>query len=345
MREDCGVSISRTWASSSSAGAKPSEWLDLLLTNSVAELEEGQAQYSLHAESVGWHHRRSDRLPDRSAGISADCQCRENRRGLYWLRAPISNGADAKLSNSRILAMLTRPWPCKDRGRPRFSRKVFSLPWEERRNRIARVRLTSESARFQSSRRSAWLVRCDHRLYRRSWDLRSSFPRMKRRGSGIPSSPRAPSLAAWERETLFGSKCAIRSMVRTFRRSHTPLEAGLGAFVDFGKRRLHRSRCSPRAKRERHRQKAGRDPCSREIASDSSALPDLCERRKLERRPAGRSRRLLAAESLLAICRSHLPRLGRIWKLRFAAGAIEPVSSRSHFTSQDHECSRGFEVC
>ena len=70
--------------------------------------------------------------------------------------------------------------------------------------------------------------------------------------------------------------------------SHTPLEAGLGAFVDFEKEHFTGRDALLRQKEKGIARKLAAIR-SREVASDSSALRDLCERRKLERRPAGRS--------------------------------------------------------
>ena len=169
---------------------------------------------------------------------------------------------------------------------------------------------------------------------------------MKRRGSGIRF------VAAGAKPCGLGARDTLRLEMcyplngSDLSGSHTPLEAGLGAFVDFEKEHFTGRDALLRAKGERHRQKARRDPRSRKVASDSSALRDPGERRKSwQRPPAGRFRRPWLRDRSWLSCRSHLPRSGRIWKLRFGADAIEPVSSRSHFTSQRHECSRRFEVC
>ena len=92
----------------------------------VTKLEEGQAQYSLLLNRAWRHHRRSHRLPNRSAGISADCQCRENRRRLRLAARPHSRpAADDVALSYQSAAMPMRPWPSKDPGRRRFSRKYF----------------------------------------------------------------------------------------------------------------------------------------------------------------------------------------------------------------------------
>ena len=228
-----------------------------------------------------------------------------------------------KFLQYRISAMPTRPWPSKDRGHRRFSRRCFLYLGS---SAESHREFGDEPARVNPRCPPGGLV---HSLRPPAIPAKLGFEVLIPAGSDavLGFLRRLRSQAVWTgaRDTL-RSKCAIRSMVQT-----SPVATRLwkrDSALSWTLKNTSPVATLSFAKEERHRQKARRHPCSREIASDSSALRDLCERRKLERRPAGRFHLRLAAESLLAICRSHLPRLGRIWKLRFGTRSIEPVSSR-----------------
>ena len=195
---------------------------------------------------------------------------------------------------------------------PEVFSKHFSLPWEQRRNRIAELGDDLARGGNRRFRRYASLVHCNHRLHRRSWDLRSSFPRMKRLGiwdSLVASGAKPCGLGA--RDTLRLEMCYPLNG-SDLSSSHTPLEAGLGAFVDLDKERFTGRDVLVRAKGERHREKARRNPRSREVASDPSALPRCSVNgEKVGETTSGALSPTSAAESLLAILPFPLAKIGQ----------------------------------
>ena len=132
--------------------------------------------------------------------------------------------------------MPTQPLPSKVPGRRRFSQRHVLVRWEDRRNHIIELAGKSPAqrkARYPTIAGRASLLR--PQATPENWDSRPSFQPAKPGVSGIPSSPRAPSLAAWERETRCDLKCAIRSMVRTSHRITRRSRRGLALSLTLGK--------------------------------------------------------------------------------------------------------------
>ena len=233
VREDCGIFDISHMGEFLIRGRGASSWLDSLLTNSVAKLEEGQAQYSLLLNEYGGIiddlilYRTEPQeflLIVNAAKIDED---------FRWLRDHIPNGADEVLGVSNLsdaYAALAIQGP----RAPEVFSKVFSLSWEQRRNRIVEFgdepppdvnsmsagRLSSFVATTGYTGELGFEVLIPAGHATRLWDC------------FVASGAKPCGLGA--RDTLRLEMCYPLNG-SDLSDSHTPLEAGLGAFVDFEK--------------------------------------------------------------------------------------------------------------
>jgi aminomethyltransferase len=229
VRENCGIFDISHMGEFVVRGREGASWLDSLLTNSVSKLEEGQAQYSLLLNHQGGIiddlivYRTGAQeflLIVNAAKIDED---------FTWLHDHIANGADEPvLTNlSDAYAALAIQGP----RAPEVFAKAFSFPWEERRNRIAEFgdKPASDSAAALRSfvattgytGEAGFEVLIPAQEATRLWD------------SFVASGAKPCGLGA--RDTLRLEMCYPLNG-SDLSSSHTPLEAGLGTFVDFEKK-------------------------------------------------------------------------------------------------------------
>ena len=232
VREDCGIFDISHMGEFLIRGREAASFLDSLLTNSVAKLEEGQAQYSL---LLNEHGGIIDDLIVYRTGAQEFLlivNAAKIDEDFAWLRDHIANGTDevALLNLSDAYAALAIQGP----GAPEVFAKVFSLPWEQRRNRIAQLgdklasggnpdsagTVRSFVATTGYTGEAGFEILIPANEATRFWD------------SFIASGARPCGLGA--RDTLRLEMCYPLNG-SDLSSSHTPLEAGLGAFVDFEK--------------------------------------------------------------------------------------------------------------
>jgi aminomethyltransferase len=231
VRENCGIFDISHMGEFLTRGREAASWLDSLLTNSIAKLEQGQAQYSLLLNQQGGIiddlivYRTGAQeflLIVNAAKIDED---------FTWLSNQIPNGGEVALTNlSDAYAALAVQGP----SAPEVFSKAFSLPWELRRNRIAEFGDQLASGRnsdlagalrsfvattgYTGEAGFEVLVPADEAI--RFWD---SFVGAGAKPCGLGA-----------RDTLRLEMCYPLNG-SDLSSSHTPLEAGLGAFVDFEK--------------------------------------------------------------------------------------------------------------
>jgi aminomethyltransferase len=232
VREDCGIFDISHMGEFLIRGREAASSLDSLLTNSVTELEEGQAQYSL---LLNEHGGIIDDLIVYRTGAQEFLlivNAAKIDEDFPWLRDHIANNTDgvALLNLSDAYAALAVQGP----RAPEVFAKVFSFPWEQRRNRIAQFGnelATGENTDSAGAVRSfvattgytgeaGFEVLIPADKARRFWD------------SLVASGARPCGLGA--RDTLRLEMCYPLNG-SDLSSSHTPLEAGLGAFVNFEK--------------------------------------------------------------------------------------------------------------
>jgi aminomethyltransferase len=198
VRENCGIFDISHMGEFLIRGREAASWLDSLLTNSVTKLEEGQAQYSLLLNQL------RDNIP------------------------PAGEVALVNLSDAYAALAIQGP------RAPEVFSKAFSLPWEQRRNRIAEFGndlASGGNPNFDRTLRSlvattgytgevGFEVLIPANEATRFWD------------SFVASGAKPCGLGA--RDTLRLEMCYPLNG-SDLSASHTPLEAGLGAFVDFEK--------------------------------------------------------------------------------------------------------------
>jgi aminomethyltransferase len=238
VREACGVFDISHMGEFVVRGREASAWLDSLLTNRVAALEPGQAQYSLLL------HERGGIIDDlivyrtglqefllivNAAKIIED---------FAWLRGRLSDEAGgilelANLSDAYAALALQGP------NAPEVFSKVFSLAWEDRRNRLfdlakmgtseaqdelsAAPPLPSFVATTGYTGELGFELITPAREATRYWDL------------FVASGAKPCGLGA--RDTLRLEMCyPLNGSDLT--PNHTPLEAGLAAFVVLDKARF-----------------------------------------------------------------------------------------------------------
>jgi aminomethyltransferase len=231
VRENCGIFDISHMGELLIRGREAASWLDLLLTNSVAKLEEGQAQYSL---LLNQHGGIIDDLIVYRTGANEFLlivNAAKIDEDFTWLREHIPDADKVALANlSDAYAALAIQGP----GAPEVFAKALSFPWEQRRNRIAEFgdepasdgkpdsvgTLRSFVATTGYTGEVGFEMVIPANEATRFWD------------SFVASGAKPCGLGA--RDTLRLEMCypLNGSDLST---SHTPLEAGLGAFVDFEK--------------------------------------------------------------------------------------------------------------
>ena len=231
VRENCGIFDISHMGEFLIRGREAASWLDSLLTNSVTKLAEGQAHYSL---LLNQHGGIIDDLIVYRTGAQdflLIVNAAKIDEDFTWLRDHIPGADEVALVNlSDAYAALAIQGP----RAPEVFSKAFSLPWEQRRNRIAEF--DNELARggnpnFDRTVRSlvattgytgevGFEVLIPANEATRFWD------------SFIASGAKPCGLGA--RDTLRLEMCYPLNG-SDLSANHTPLEAGLGAFVDFEK--------------------------------------------------------------------------------------------------------------
>jgi aminomethyltransferase len=232
VREKCGIFDISHMGEFVIRGREAASWMDSLLTNSVTKLEEGQAQYSLLLNPHGGTIDDLIVYRTGSQEFLLIVNAAKIEEDFTWLRDHIASRADeVALTNlSDAYAALAIQGP----QAPEVFSKVFSFPWEQRRNRI--TEFGDEPARGGKSDAAGTLrsfiattgytgeagfeVLIPAHEATRFWD------------SFVDSGAKPCGLGA--RDTLRLEMCYPLNG-SDLSSSHTPLEAGLGAFVDFEK--------------------------------------------------------------------------------------------------------------
>jgi aminomethyltransferase len=231
VRENCGIFDISHMGEFLIRGRKGASWLDSLLTNSVAKLEEGQSQYSLLLNQQGGII--DDLIVYRTGAeeFLLIVNAAKIEEDFTWLHDRLPGADEVALANlSDAYAALAIQGP----RAPEVFSKALSSPWEERRNRIAELgdetardskpdsvgTLSSFVATTGYTGEAGFEILIPANEATRFWDL------------FVASGAKPCGLGA--RDTLRLEMCypLNGSDLST---SHTPLEAGLGAFVDFEK--------------------------------------------------------------------------------------------------------------
>jgi glycine cleavage system T protein (aminomethyltransferase) len=232
VRENCGIFDISHMGEFLILGREAASCLDSLLTNSVTKLEEGQAQYSL---LLNQHGGIIDDLIVYRTGAHEFLlivNAAKIDEDFTWLRDHIPNDTDevvvTNLSDAYAAMAIQGP------RAPEVFSKAFSFPWERRRNRIAQfdnelasggnseatgtVRSFVATTGYTGEAGFEVLIPAGEAM--RFWDL------------FVDSGAKPCGLGA--RDTLRLEMCYPLNG-SDLSGSHTPLEAGLGAFVDFEK--------------------------------------------------------------------------------------------------------------
>jgi glycine cleavage system T protein (aminomethyltransferase) len=232
VREGCGIFDISHMGEFVVRGTGASKWLESLLTNCVAALEVGQAQYSL---MLNEHGGIIDDLILYRTGAQAFLlivNAAKIDEDFAWLHGRLPgerNGVLELINFSDAYAAMAIQGP----RAPEVFLGVFSFGWENRRNRIAEFGNAAVGARdfplrsfvattgYTGEPGFELLVPAGEAA--RYWDL------------FLASGARPCGLGA--RDTLRLEMCYPLNGL-DLSPDHTPLEAGLGAFVDFGKERF-----------------------------------------------------------------------------------------------------------
>ncbi len=235
VREDCGIFDISHMGEFVVRGSGASAWLDSLLTNRLAALEAGQAQYSLMLNERGGIiddlivYRTGPQeflLIVNAAKIEED---------FAWLRERLPGRPDDTLALTNFSDAYSALAVQGPKAPEVFSR-VFPFEWESRRNRIlefgdargrdalsAHPAVRSFVATTGYTGELGFEVIVPAREASRYWDL------------FLSSGARPCGLGA--RDTLRLEMCYPLNG-SDLSPDHTPLEAGLGTFVDLGKERF-----------------------------------------------------------------------------------------------------------
>jgi aminomethyltransferase len=240
VRESCGVFDISHMGEFIVRGQKASEWLDGLLTNRVANLDVGEAQYSLMLNEGGGViddlivYRTGEQeflLIVNAAKVDEDFAWLSAHRELFSKET--GDPSLVELFNcSDAYAALAVQGPRS----PEAFAKVFSTAWEERRNRI--IELTSRSpAPMLSSQSGA----CGSRVFVATTGYTGELGFEAIVPAGNATKYWDLFLAVGVRPCGLGARDTLRlEMCYPLNGSdlspdHTPLEAGLGSFVDLTK--------------------------------------------------------------------------------------------------------------
>jgi aminomethyltransferase len=232
VRESCGIFDISHMGEFLIRGPKAASWLDSLLTNSVTKLEQGQAQYSL---LLNLHGGIIDDLIVYRTGAQEFLlivNAAKIDEDFAWLRDHIPTGVDdVALTNlSDAYAALAIQGP----SAPKVFSKAFSFPWELRRNRIAEFGDELASGRNSDSAGTlrSFVATTGYTGEAGFEVLLPADEAIRFWGSFIAAGAKPCGLGA--RDTLRLEMCYPLNG-SDLSSSHTPLEAGLGAFVDFEK--------------------------------------------------------------------------------------------------------------
>ena len=240
VREGCGVFDISHMGEFLVRGLGASEWLDALLTNRVANLDTGEAHYTLLLNEGGGViddlivYRTGEQeflLIVNAAKIDEDFAWLSKHRELNSTR--VADPCSFELFNcSNAYAALAIQGPRS----PQVFANVFSMAWEERRNRI--VELTGGGLfPVQRSQSDA----CGTRAFVATTGYTGEKGFEAIVPAGVAESYWDLFLAAGAKPCGLGSRDTLRlEMCYPLNGSdlspdHTPLEAGLGSFVDMTK--------------------------------------------------------------------------------------------------------------
>jgi aminomethyltransferase len=240
VREGCGVFDISHMGELIVRGKKAPAWLDTLLTNRVANLDIGEAQYTLMLNENGGViddlivYRTGEQeflLIVNAAKIDEDFAWLSAHRELVSTQA--GDPSFGELFNcSNVYAALAVQGPRS----PEAFAKVFSTAWEERKNRI--LELTGRSLAPVQSAQSGT---CEFRVFvaTTGYTGELGFEAIVPAGEAVKYWDLF--LAAGVRPCGLGARDTLRlEMCYPLNGSdlspdHTPLEAGLGSFVDLTK--------------------------------------------------------------------------------------------------------------
>jgi aminomethyltransferase len=238
VREACGVFDISHMGEFVVRGREASAWLDSLLTNRVAALEPGQAQYSLLLNERGGI---IDDLIVYRTGLQEFLlivNAAKINEDFAWLRGRLSNeaGGILELANlSDAYAALAVQGP----NAPEVFSKVFSLVWEDRRNRL-----------FDLPQKETWEAQGELSAAPPPRSFVATTGYTGELGFELVTSAREATrywdlfLASGAKPCGLGARDTLRlEMCYPLNGSdltpdHTPLEAGLATFVSLDKARF-----------------------------------------------------------------------------------------------------------
>jgi len=243
VRESCGVFDISHMGEFFVRGNKASEWLDSLLTNRVAALNVGQAHYSLMLNERGGIiddlilYRTGAQeflLIVNAAKIDEDLAWMEEHRELLSSQRDDSDILELENCSDAYSALAVQ-----GPRSPEIFSKVFTLGWEDRRNHI--VELTNAKATdvqnpVSVDRVSRAFVATTGYTGELGFEVVVPAGEAERYWELFLDAGAKP-CGLGARDTLRLEMCYPLNGL-DLSPDHTPLEAGLGAFVDLGKDRF-----------------------------------------------------------------------------------------------------------
>ena len=249
VRERAGVFDISHMGQFVAAGAGVAGWLDGMLTNRVAALEPGQGQYTLMLNPDGGVI--DDLIIYRTGGEEFLLVVNAARleEDFEWLHKHLDDGVSLR-NDSDGWARMAVQGPQAVEAFAKVAPGAELPP----RNGVARGRGRAGPAVFAAPATPA-----------RTGSSCSARWRMARRGSAGFVDAGVEPCGLGARDTLRLEMCYPLNGSDLLR-DRTPLEAGLGFFVDAGQGRLHRPRGAGGAEGERDRTASGGDPVRRRRA-------------------------------------------------------------------------------
>jgi aminomethyltransferase len=235
VREDCGIFDISHMGEFFARGPKASEWLDSLLTNRVSALDVGDAQYSLMLNERGGVI--DDLILYRTGAqefllVVNAAKIEEDFAWLTGHRGPHSEGLLELINCSEAYAALAVQGPRS----PEVFSNVFLSAWEIRRNRILELTGRGPShAESSASENYGSRVFAATTGYTGELGFEAIVPAAEAGrywDACLAAGVKACGLGA--RDTLRLEMCYPLNG-SDLSPDHTPLEAGLGPFVDLGK--------------------------------------------------------------------------------------------------------------
>ena len=301
VREHCGIFDISHMGEFLIRGARASEWLDFVLTNRVAELRIGEAQYTLMLNEQGGIvddliiYRIEEQeflLIVNAAKIDEDFAWLEKHRTGFLSHGDHDFPGLFDCSDAYAAIAVQGP------KSPQVFGKVFCVEWESQRNRI--VELTPQNARSALNR----IRRCGARAFAATtgYTGESGFEAI------IPAQDAEHYwnlfLAAGARLCGLGARDTLRLEMcyplngADLSPDRTPLEAGLGLVCRLREGRVYWSRCTPQTENTGSTGEVGRASSSGEITPNPSALSRPSRRRE----DSGDHERSALAKSELRYC-------------------------------------------